>query len=148
MEKILAAIFTFFKHDWSEFSFSNLFSSESFLRDLEQLTLAFQCSARLNEKVEFSSFDIINYFTQDGWCGNFYIIVGLISLAFIITDIRRYRKPNNKKNKKELIIGIVIAPLMVFVATSMFFNIIGILTFFMLFIILIGLILLLVRVAK
>ena len=56
-------------------------------------------------------------------------------------------KPN-KRNKKELLIGITIAPLMVFVATSMFFNIIGILTFFMLFIILIGLILLLVRVAK
>ena len=132
MEKILAAIFTFFKHDWSEFSFSNLFSSESFLGDLEQLTLAFQCSARL----------------QEFGCGKFYIIVGLISLAFIITDIRRYRKPNNKKNKKELIISIIIAPLMIFVVASMFFVIIGVLTTFILIIILIGLILLLMRAVK
>ena len=136
--KTLAAIFTFFKHGlgdylWDFFALFS-FSLESFSRDLEQLTLtlAFQCSARLQE-VE---------------CGKFYIIVGLISLAFIIYHIYKYRKPNNKKNKKELIISIIIAPLMVFVVTSMFFGIIGVLTTFILIIILIGLILLLVRAVK
>ena len=137
MEKILAAIFTFFKHGlgdylWDFFALFS-FSLESFSRDLEQLTLTldFQCSARLQE-VE---------------CGKFYIIVGLISLAFIIYHIYKYRKPNNKKNKKELIIEIISTTLFIFVATSMFYNIVEFSTFFILCIF-IGLSKLLARAVK
>jgi len=135
--KTLAAIFTFFKHGlgdylWDFFALFS-FSLESFSRDLEQLTLtlAFQCSARLQE-VE---------------CGKFYIIVGLISLAFIIYHIYKYRKPNNKKNKKELIIEIISTTLFIFVATSMFYNIVEFSTFFILCIF-IGLSKLLARAVK
>ena len=103
MEKILAAIFTFFQYDLGDY-LGNFFASFSFAsisNDLEQLTLTIQCSASL----------------QEGWCGKFYIIVGLISLAFIIYNIYSYRKPNNEKNKKELIIEIIMTPLFIITFT-------------------------------
>ena len=118
--KILAAIFTFFKYDLGDY-LGDFFTS--FSKDLEQLTLTIQCSARL----------------QEGWCGKFYIIVGLISLAFIIYNIYSYRKPNNEKNKRELIIEIIMTPLFIITFTSMFYSIIGLSTFLILLIILFGL---------
>ena len=69
--KTLAAIFTFFKHGlgdylWDFFALFS-FSLESFSRDLEQLTLtlAFQCSARLQE-VECGKF---SKYPQGDWVG-------------------------------------------------------------------------------
>ena len=127
--KILAAIYTFFKYDLGDYLW-DFFTS--FLKDLEQLTLTIQCSARL----------------QEGWCGKFYIIVGLISLAFIIYNIYSYRKPNNEKNKKELIIEIIMTPLFIITFTSMLYSIVKFSTFFILLMILLGLWDLLGRVIK
>ena len=127
--KILAAIYTFFKYDLGDYLW-DFFTS--FLKDLEQLTLTIQCSARL----------------QEGWCEKFYIIVGLISLAFIIYNIYSYRKPNNEKNKKELIIEIIMTPLFIITFTSMLYSIVKFSTFFILLMILLGLWDLLGRVIK
>jgi len=127
--KILAAIYTFFKYDLGDYLW-DFFTS--FLKDLEQLTLTIQCSASL----------------QEGWCGKFYIIVGLISLAFIIYNIYSYRKPNNEKNKKELIVEIIMTPLFIITFTSMLYSIVKFSTFFILLMILLGLWDLLGRVIK
>ena len=81
-------------------------------------------------------------------CGKFYIIVGLISLAFIIYNIYSYRKPNNEKNKKELIIEIIMTPLFIITFTSMLYSIVKFSTFFILLMILLGLWDLLGRVIK